>query len=47
MFSEALSTRSRNPLILFQIRDRAGQRACNLLKLLDIFCPLKRGKSYS
>lgn len=47
VFSGALSTRSRNPLILFQIHDKAGQRACNLLKLLDFFCPLKRGKSYS
>lgn len=47
VFSEALSTHSRNPLILFHIHDRAGQRACNLLKLLDFFCPLKRGKSYS
>lgn len=47
VFSRALSTRSRNPLILFQIRDKAGQRAYNPLKLLNMFCPLKRGKSYS
>lgn len=47
VFSGALSTCSRNPLIFHQIHDKAGQRACNLLKLLDMFCPLKRGKSYS
>ena len=37
VFSEALSTRSRNPLILFQIRDKAGQSRCNLLILLMNF----------
>ena len=34
VFSGALSTRSRNPLFLLAIHDKAGQSRCNLLILL-------------